>query len=155
MKQQMDFQNDNVDDAEQNQLLLLRPLQDLKVIQVLLVLLHLNPYNGNDMMDLIHLNDEHVDYDLFLDLLPVMVIQMYVDEVDIENKKNHFVLKEEVEVQVEVVDEYKIMDLVIAKMNYPVLFHWIVMLDKKQSHTFEVIHDDVVVQMDGLDIGET
>jgi hypothetical protein len=29
------------------------------------------------------------------------------------------------------------------------------MLDKKQSHTLEVTHDDEVVYMDGLNIGET
>ena len=54
------------------------------------------------MMDVIHLNDEHVDYYLFLDLMQVMVIQVYVDEVDIENKKNHFVLEEEELVQTDV-----------------------------------------------------
>jgi hypothetical protein len=45
------------------------------------------------MMDVIHLHDEHVDYYLFLDLMEVMVVvQMFDDVVDIENKKNHFVL---------------------------------------------------------------
>jgi hypothetical protein len=65
---------------------------------VLLVLVHSIPNNGNDMMDLVHLNVEHVDYLLFLDLIQVMEIQVYVDEVDIENKKNHFLLEEEEEV---------------------------------------------------------
>jgi hypothetical protein len=69
------------------------------VIKVLLVLVHSIPNNGNDMKDLLHSNVEHVDYYLFLDLMPVMVIQVYVDEVDIENKKNHFVLEEEEVVQ--------------------------------------------------------
>ncbi len=80
------------------------------------------------MVDVIHLNDEHVDYYyyyLFLDLMQVMVIQVYADEVDIENKKNHFVLEEEKEVvqKMLVVDAYKIMDLLIAKMNYPMMYH--------------------------------
>jgi hypothetical protein len=48
--------------------------------------------NGNDMMDVIHSNDEHY---LFLDLMKVTTIRVSVDEVDIENKKNHFVLEEE------------------------------------------------------------
>jgi hypothetical protein len=68
------------------------------VIKVLVVLLRSIPYNENDMMDGVHLNVEHVDYYLLLDLMEVMVIQLYVDVVDIENKKNHFVL-EEVKVQ--------------------------------------------------------
>jgi hypothetical protein len=75
------------------------------------------------MMDVIHL---HVDYSLFHDLMQLMVIQVYVDEVDIENKKNHFVLqvKEEMVQQLlAVLDAYKIMDLLIAKMNYPVVYH--------------------------------
>jgi len=75
------------------------PLQDLMVIKVLLVLVHSIPNSGNGMKDLLHSNVEHVDYYLFLDLMPVMVIQVYVDEVDIENKKNHFVLEEEKVVQ--------------------------------------------------------
>jgi len=57
--------------------------------------------------------------------MQVMVIQVYADEVDIENKKNHFVLEEEKEVvqKMLVVDAYKIMDLLIAKMNYPMMYH--------------------------------
>ncbi len=68
-------------------------------------------------MDVIDLN---VDYSLFLDWLQLMVIQEYVDEVDIENKKNYFLLKK---VSIAVVDAYKIMDLLIAKMNYPKMYH--------------------------------
>jgi hypothetical protein len=93
------------------------------VTKVWLVLVHSIPNNGTDMMDVIHL---HVDYSLFHDLMQLMVIQVYVDEVDIENKKNHFVLqvKEEMVQQLlAVLDAYKIMDLLIAKMNYPVVYH--------------------------------
>jgi hypothetical protein len=86
-------------------------------IEALVVLIRSIPNNGNDMMDLIDLN---VDYSLFLDWLQLMVIQEYVDEVDIENKKNYFLLKK---VLIAVVDAYKIMDLLIAKMNYPKMYH--------------------------------
>jgi hypothetical protein len=86
-------------------------------IEALVVLIRSIPNNGNDMMDLIDLN---VDYSLFLDWLQLMVIQEYVDEVDIENKKNYFLLKK---VSIAVVDAYKIMDLLIAKMNYPKMYH--------------------------------
>ena len=75
------------------------------VTKVLVVLLRLVPNNENDMMDVVHLNDEHAGYYLFLDLMQVMVIRAYDDEVDIENKKNHFVLevKEQEEEEEEVV----------------------------------------------------
>ena len=83
-----------------------------------------------------------------------MVIQGCVDGVDIENRKNHLV-STNLSIAV-VVDAYKIMDLLIAKMNYPmVYYHCFVMADKKQSHTFEVIHEDEMVYMDGLNIDET
>jgi hypothetical protein len=61
-------------------------------IKVLVVLLDSVLNNGNDMMDALHLIDEHVDYYLFLDLMQVMAVQMFDDMVDIENKKNHFEL---------------------------------------------------------------
>ena len=50
---------------------------------------------------------------------------------------------------------YKIMDPLIAKMNYLRMYHSFVPSDKKQSRTFEVTHDDEEVQMDGSNIGET
>jgi hypothetical protein len=75
------------------------------VIKVLVVLLRLYPNNENDMMDVVHSNDEHADYYLFLDLVQVMAIPSYDDEVDIENKKNHFVLEVKEQEEEEEVEE--------------------------------------------------
>jgi len=50
---------------------------------------------------------------------------------------------------------YKIMNRLIAKMNYPIEHHLFVTLDKIQNHTFVKVHDGEAVYMDGLDIDET
>jgi hypothetical protein len=47
------------------------------------------------------------------------------------------------------------MDLLIARVYYPKMYHSFVVVDMKQNHTFAVLHDDEVVSMDGLNIGET
>ncbi len=64
-----------------------------------MVLLHLLPDIENGKVDVLHLNAEHVDDDgdLFLDLLALVVIPLSVDEVDIENTRNHLALRVEEE----------------------------------------------------------
>ena len=54
-----------------------------------------------------------------------------------------------------VVVVHKLMDLLIAKMNYRMMHHSFEMLGKERNHTFALIHEDVLVYMDGLNIGET
>jgi hypothetical protein len=83
------------------------------VVETLVALFHSIPNTENDMMDVI-------DYSLVHDWMQLMVIQEYADEVDIENRKNHWVLEM---LSIAVVDAYKIMDLLIAKMNYPMMYH--------------------------------
>lgn len=127
------------------------------VVMAELVLLHVIASIENDIMVEIHFFDELVDYQLLHDSMnATKKNRAFDDDADIGNKKNHSALKvNELQKKQLLVDVYKIMDLSIAKMNYLRMYHSSVPQDKEHSHTFEVIHDDEGVQMDGSNIGET
>lgn len=118
------------------------------VEEVLVVRLYSNPNNENDMMMNV------VDcYSLLLDSAQSMAIPMSADVEDIGSTKNHSVCWKQMMLFVSVV--HKLMDLLIAKMNSRLMDHSFEMVDRKRNHTFALIHEDVMVHMDGLNIGET
>lgn len=118
------------------------------VEEVSVVRLYSNPNNENGMVDVVDC------YSLLLDSVQSMAFPMYGDEVDIESRKNHSAWWKQMMLFVMVV-VHKLMDLLIAKMNYRMMHHSFEMLDRKRNHTFALIHEDVVVYMDGSNIGET
>ena len=77
--------------------------------------------------------------------MDVLKIQVHDDEVDIESRRNHLLLEEDVTWSTRTVDGYKIMDLLIAKTNYPMVYHWFARRGTKQSHTSEPTDDDEAV----------